>query len=138
MIQLKVSNMKIKKKQKMIENLHAKLGTGPFPPPPADGTEDIIPITNIEELVQEATEMKNCVATYASSIISGGIYIYKVLQPERATLAINYDEDRLSLNELKAVSNGDATQETLNAIQWWLNQEVSRFNELPIPFFQKS
>jgi hypothetical protein len=60
----------------------------PFPPPPVPGTNDIVPVESYPDLRREGRDQCNCVASYLPRILKGHVYIYRVLAPERATLAI--------------------------------------------------
>ena len=60
----------------------------PFPAPPIQGNEVIVPITTARELAEEGKEQRNCALSYSARIYRGQSYVYKVLGPERATLSL--------------------------------------------------
>jgi len=92
-----------------------------FPPPPLPGTEDIVPLTSAAALREEGGEQQNCVGSYARRVRSGRIYVYKVLRPERATLAIARGaRGSWKLADLKAARNHSVTAATKAAIEHWL------------------
>jgi hypothetical protein len=92
----------------------------PFPSPPIPGTDAIIPITTPALLREEAQRMKNCCATYAARIRRRKCYVYRVLEPERATLSITRTNDEWAIEELRRATNKDANAETWTAIRAWL------------------
>lgn len=65
-----------------------------FPPPPFAGTRNIIPIMTPLELYEEGRLMQHCVSIYAHDMADGLVYVYRVIEPVRATMMIrkmNYD-----------------------------------------------
>ena len=73
-----------------------------FPDPPFFGTEAIRPITTYDSLQQEGYFMKSCVVGHAGLIADGRSYVYRALNPIRATLSIRHamehEPRELSLN----------------------------------------
>ncbi len=59
-----------------------------FPPPPFSGTPTILPVRTPFDLVEEGKVMHHCVAIHAYTVAVGETYVYRVLEPQRATLAI--------------------------------------------------
>ena len=90
-----------------------------FPEPPLPGTQDIVPLTNPRDLINEGVSQKNCVATYASKVSRGRVYIYKVLLPERATLSLARRFNRWKVGELKAACNRKVKRETSEHVFSW-------------------
>ena len=94
-----------------------------FPRPPLRGTDDIVPICTVEELVAEGRGQDNCVATYAERIQSRHTYIYRVLKPERATLSIVRGPDGdWQVRELQRRSNSGVSDLTRRFVQSWLDE----------------
>ncbi len=92
-----------------------------FPAPPLPGTEDIVALTTAQELVQEGREQMNCVATYARWVETGGGYIYRVLRPERATIAVERGTDgNWQIQQIRGKHNAEVTEETGRAVEKWL------------------
>jgi hypothetical protein len=93
-----------------------------FPPPPIPGTEEIVPLSSESALRAEGKAQHNCIGSYVSKVRRGGIYIYKVLAPERATLSIFRGADgcwhRGEIGLLK--NRGRASTETRAAVDQWL------------------
>jgi len=93
----------------------------PLPSPPIPGTADIIPITTVTDLKSEGKEQRNCVGTYTTRIRRGKVYIYRVMAPERATLAIvPRDDGAWHLSELLARNNRNVRANTVAAVSYWL------------------
>lgn len=76
-----------------------------FPEPPYAGTAFIVPLCNMRDLVEEGLQMRNCVASYARWVVDGAYYIYRVLKPVRATLAISWYKNHWYGSQLKGVGN---------------------------------
>lgn len=92
-----------------------------LPPPPIPGTKEIIPLTTKEALRAEGKEQNNCVGSYARKVRGGAIYIYRVLNPERATLAITVGADGFWRRaELKCAGNQAASSLTQAKVDEWL------------------
>ena len=102
-------------------------GTGNprLPHPPLRGTETIVPILTVGDLVQEGRMQKNCVATYAELIRKRSTFIYRVLFPERATLSILRGSDGdWQIGELKGSGNAKVSTSTRTAVESWLDQSA--------------
>jgi hypothetical protein len=103
--------------------LHAEAVKKPFPSPPVPGTADIVPLQSADELKAEGVEQRNCVGSYVLSVIEGRKYIYRVLAPQRATLAICRGPDGCwRRSELKAGRNKSVQYRTVCAVERWLNE----------------
>jgi hypothetical protein len=88
--------------------------------PPLPGTEDIVPLTSPGELREEGKAQNNCVGSYSRRVRSGRIYIYKVLKPERATLAITRGDGGWIIAELEVAGNKPVVPDTHAAVARWL------------------
>lgn len=99
----------------LIQKFLAEFDTHLFPPPPDLESDDILPISTIEELAEESLEMHNCLMSYTWAIMSEGCYVYKVMLPERATLEIA--GKNVSLKQLKTDNNGEPSQKTYQAVE---------------------
>ena len=88
-----------------------------FPDPPFPESNEIKPIRSLHELVGEARIQKNCCATYAPAILSGKIFIYKVLRPHRATLELRLGDKGWKRGDFKLSCNrtpGPAVERVVN------------------------
>lgn len=92
----------------------------PFPGIPGQ----IEPITSAEALVNEGEEQQNCVASYASRVRQGTTFIYRVLQPERATLSIVRPTPfgDWTVGELEGKYNTEVQPETEDLVRNWLDR----------------
>lgn len=94
-----------------------------LPRPPIAGTDTIVPIRNGDELRREGREQKNCAGSLVNHIRGGNFFIYRVLQPERATLSIIMDSDEnWIIRDLKCFANSNVSPATHKAVQDWLDQ----------------
>jgi hypothetical protein len=92
-----------------------------FPVPPIPGTDAIVPIDTNDELKKEGQLQHNCVGSYCNSVMSGVLYIYRVLRPERATLSIIRGAGGAwRLSELKKDRNYSVHPATVNTVKQWL------------------
>lgn len=92
-----------------------------FPLPPIPGTAKIEPVTTSEELRREGREMQHCVASFEDWVAAGQGYVYRVLEPERATLSLEPDyTGTWRIAQLHAVRNQQVEPETEAAVRRWL------------------
>lgn len=93
----------------------------PLPAPPIPGTDDIVPITTVAELVAEGREQCNCVASYERWIRQGTLYVYRVLAPERATVSLVRGFDGCwRRSELRAKNNRKVHAGTTVCVNAWV------------------
>jgi hypothetical protein len=92
-----------------------------FPAPPIPGTDDILPLSQPIDLVREGVRQRNCAASYASAVAEGFVYLYRVLRPQRATVALCYGPgDTWECTELRAACNEPVSPTTAWAVERWL------------------
>ena len=92
-----------------------------FPDPPIPGTESIEPIVSSVELKKEGKEQRHCAGSYEKSVRSGRRYFYRVLSPERATLAIYPASDGCwRRGEIRRKANQPVSHETVAHVDAWL------------------
>ncbi|MDF1823459.1 MAG: PcfJ domain-containing protein [Verrucomicrobiales bacterium] len=99
-----------------------------FRRPPLPGIPGKIePITSPEGLVNEGEEQGNCVASYAERVRQGSTFIYRVLQPERATLSLvkRSPFSDWQIGELESKYNTDVQGETEDFVEAWLVRHQS-------------
>lgn len=94
----------------------------PLPPAPvAELPGRIEYIRTTRELGLEGEEMHHCVGGYERRIRRGECFIYRVLQPERATVAIALGpEGRFGVREIRGAYNCYPGVETLETVWRWL------------------
>ncbi len=98
----------------------------PFPPPPVPGMDTIVPITTAKDLVEEGEMQHNCVASYIRRVVfHKRYYIYRVLEPERCTLALFLGANNTwCLSELKLAHNRRPKFSTWQAVKTWFEAQT--------------
>ena len=99
---------------------HAAIADIPFPEAPLPGIDDIQPINSAAALVEEARAMEHCVLDYAGGVAEGDTYLYRVMNPERATLLIDCRGTVWRMKELAGVRNEPVSSETEDLVESWL------------------
>lgn len=95
----------------------------PFPREPIPGTDMIVPIRDPESLRAEATEQQHCAWAMASDVaMKQDIYFYRVMSPERATLALVLRSGRWRLKELRGYKNESVHSGTRALVERWLSE----------------
>jgi hypothetical protein len=101
-------------KQRRIERLSLLTALPP-------DTNDIVRLKKAFDFIDEGNKQKNCVGRLTEQAALGRVILYKVLNPERATLALRMHEDgRWRIGELKTACNGKASRTTLWFVMRWL------------------
>jgi hypothetical protein len=99
--------------------------TGPIFVPPLEGTATIQPILSESELLQEGMEQNNCVAIRLQSVRAGKVFIYRVIAPERATVAIvRGPAGQWVIQEIKLRFNQQVSPSTLKHVNDWLENRA--------------
>ena len=91
-----------------------------LPPPPFDGTSEIVPLGTVADLLAEGNAQRNCVASYVRRVAEGKCYIYRLLQPERATFSLVRYARNWELGELSGYANSQLKADTRQTVQAWL------------------
>ena len=91
-----------------------------FPPSPLPGTNTIRAITNPAMLFEEGRVQHNCVASYIDRIVSRECYMYRILEPERATLCLSVQQGKWIILDARASCNRAVRPETQQAINDWM------------------
>lgn len=90
------------------------------------GTSGIVPIGSAQALQFEAVEQHNCLAGpwFVDQILASNFCVYRVLQPERASLAVSraMPGEPWTVHELKAAHNADVSRARVSSVQKWLNR----------------
>ena len=114
--------------QKIQEGLHEKIyrflnGREEivFPSPPVEGTDTIIALTSVKDLLSEGFQQQNCAARFIDSIALGNqFYVYRVLEPERCTVSLRKNKDEWQIDELEKAGNQPVSEYTEKVIKLWL------------------
>jgi hypothetical protein len=94
-----------------------------FPEPPIPGIENIIPLKNTDLLYEEGQVQHNCLMQYVCTAASGGVYFYRVLEPERATLSIIPDENgQWQIGQLLRAHNEPVSEATRQGVAQWFSR----------------
>ena len=97
---------------------------GSFLEPPVPGTAEIVPLTDGGQLLEEGRSQRNCVGGYGPRVVAGKVFVYRVLQPERATLSLAPAANgEWEIDQLLRACNQPASPMTLHAVQTWLARE---------------
>jgi len=117
-----ISEMESTRRQLYEEVFGPPLSASKFPCPPIPGTGEIEPVTTIDELDLEGESQSNCVPLLIDLVLEGKVYFYRVLTPERATLAIACNSSGTwTIDEIMAAKNTAVSQTTVDAVQGWLD-----------------
>ncbi len=104
----------------LVGRMHAVFGGGQnampdhLPAPPFAGTDDIVPLTTVEALVQEGYEQHNCAAVRAPLVAQGRQYLYRVNRPVRGTLSVYFNGFEWIPQEFRLASNAAVPQKAWN------------------------
>jgi len=90
---------------------------GPFPPPPVQGSETLVPILTWLELMTEGRTMHHCVGIYASKVTMNVAYYYQWHGDERATVElIKSNKGKWIVGEVFGACNAVLEAKTINQI----------------------
>lgn len=96
-----------------------------FPSPPLEGSKTIRPIRNSGALREEGRIMAHCVGSYSDKVLSGRSYIYKVFEPERATLELKIQGGQIAIGEFRLKNDDIPSEYTHKAVDEWLESRLS-------------
>ena len=97
---------------------------GSFLEPPVPGTADIVPLTDAGQLLEEGRAQRNCVGGYGPRVVTGKVFVYRVLKPERATLSLRLAADGgWEIEQLLRACNQPVSPATWQSVQRWLAGE---------------
>lgn len=105
------------------QRLIAVHGKVEFPPPPVPGNTHIHPILTMEDLQEEGRLMHHCVASYVHNIIKGECYIYRIMQPQRATIEVAFQNGEPVIRQVALARNQKPDEQTRAAIHHWLHPD---------------
>ena len=98
-----------------------------FPDPPVPETTYIQAIRTSHALRREGYEMRHCVGSYQRRIMAGGTFVYRVLQPHRATLQLARSEaGEWRVAALLGRRNRPVPQESHERVRQWLTLETEK------------
>jgi hypothetical protein len=83
---------------------------------------ELEPLQTEMDLLEEGRIQKNCVGAYGPRVQRGKLYLYRLLEPERATLAVSMGHSgKWELAEIKAYQNSEVAPETLSSVREWID-----------------
>jgi hypothetical protein len=92
-----------------------------LPSSPLRESENIVHISKVRDLLAEGEEMKHCVGGYVERVMSGDVFIYRIFEPERATVEVERMPDgKFRIVQVKSYKNGDVSNKTLILLKDWL------------------
>ena len=97
-----------------------------FRTPPIPANDNIYPVLTFEDLLAEGRLMHHCVGGYVDKINSGSSYVYRVLQPERATLEIIGQGKNVRIGEFRRGYNQSPSGKTYLTVKTWLENYKNR------------
>lgn len=100
-----------------------------YPTPPITGIEQIEPILNSHGLRDESEQQRHCVASYHSEIVQGRYFVYRILEPERATLGVSILKKKngtvsLRIDQLRGYKNQKVNEETERFVLGWFYEKT--------------
>jgi hypothetical protein len=124
--------------QMMLSSLQRHGGANVFPSPPMPSFQSkrlsVEPVTSISAIYREGNQMQNCVISYGTNVLGGTHYIYRMHQPERATVLLVRNQDSWFPSQVKTFKNGDPKPETLETIEKWLGTKLDKEAQNDFPF----
>ena len=107
-----------------LQRLLAAVGRGSardaLPAPPLPGIAGAIePIRTAGELIREGRQMHHCVSSYLAAIRSGRYAVYRVLEPQRATVAIERTPAGWRIDQIRGPLNRSVAPATRRLVEEW-------------------
>ena len=107
-----------------------KLYSCRVPPPPIPGNEIIVSLSEAAEIREEGAVMRHCVGSYIRNVAAGRCYIYRVLEPERATLSIKRNTSgQWGIGQLLGPGNAAVSDDTRREVRLWMNRGIMATQE---------
>ena len=94
---------------------------GDYPKPPLASINGIEPLCSWLELLEEGAAMRHCVGSYDGPVALGEVFIYRMVQPERLTISLEYQNNSWVVGEVRGVCNSNPSEGTLEWIRRWVN-----------------
>ncbi|MBI3270331.1 MAG: PcfJ domain-containing protein [Planctomycetes bacterium] len=93
-----------------------------LPDEPLVGTGTLVPLRTAQETIAEGRAMHHCVGSYLYDVLGGSVYVYRLLAPERATVAVDWDGEcgRWRVCEVSGPCNRPVSGETDRVVAEWL------------------
>jgi hypothetical protein len=102
------------------ELIQKRFGKDKFPPSPIKTPKWMIYIDNLKELLEEGEAMHHCVGDQYESAFNGECYYYKILEPERATLSLVFEDQLIAVAEIATAGNQEVSEKTQKLVEDWI------------------
>lgn len=93
---------------------------GNFPAPPIPIIDGIEPLASWLELLEEGSSMRHCVGSYDMFVALGEVFIYRMMQPERLTISLEYRNNRWIVGEVRGNRNANPSPGALDIVRRWV------------------
>lgn len=93
---------------------------GDYPSPPVAAIEGIEPLTSWLELLEEGSMMHHCVGSYDIPVALGEVFVYRMVNPERLTIALEYRNNRWVVGEVRGHCNANPSPGALDIVRRWV------------------
>ena len=96
---------------------------------------EVEPITEQIELIKEGREMRHCIASHLSSVVSGDYAVYRMLKPERLTIEIVVaDWGQCFLKEVRGKGNRLPATASMEIIREWFLEFQPNASDVSVNF----
>lgn len=112
-------NAKVKRER---DAMYLQQEHGKYPVPPLPATDSIEPLTSWLELLEEGATMHHCVSRYDFEVALKEVFIYRMVDPERLTVAVERKNHRWVLREVRGHCNSNPSTGALEVIQRWVEE----------------
>ena len=110
----------------------AALAEKTLPEAPYPGTPTIVPLRTVADLAREGEEQANCVVDELGAVRRGDVAVYRILDPERATLSLHRTARGWNVGQLLGHANRPVAHATSSVVEEWLRVQSGDPNpELP-------
>ncbi|MFO7530367.1 MAG: PcfJ domain-containing protein [Marinobacter sp.] len=98
---------------------------GPYPAPPVPESNRIQALKSWRNLLDEGRTMHHCVGAYDVMVAEREVFIYRMHEPERLTIALENKGDNWILGEVRGYCNANPASHSLELIHRWLKASDS-------------
>ena len=70
--------------------------------------------------------MRHCVGSYDVPVALGEVFIYRMVQPERLTISLEYQNKTWVVGEVRGVCNSSPSEGALDWIRRWVNVDRTK------------
>lgn len=110
------------------EVTNARLLNTPFPPPPFKNDLGVSAITDYKSLVEEGQSMHHCIVSYQFRICNGKYYVYRIYEPQRATIGLVFSGGKWKIDQIRLACNAEPSDETKEQVYLWFSNVTPKPN----------